>query len=66
MANHGAVTLGHDLLEAFLRMETLEHLAHIDLVAHQLGSPTPLSVSQIEQVRMAKANYLQNTHLPEA
>jgi L-fuculose-phosphate aldolase len=39
MANHGAVTYGSGLLEAFLRMETVEHLAHIELVAHQLGSP---------------------------
>jgi len=64
MANHGAVTYGSDLLEAFLRMETVEHLAHIELVAHQLGSPRPLSVNQIEQVRMAKAKYLQNANLP--
>jgi len=64
MANHGAVTYGGDLLEAFLRMETVEHLAHIELVAHQLGSPRPLSVNQIEQVRMAKARYLQNVNLP--
>lgn len=60
MANHGVVTYGRDLLEAFLRMETVEHLAHIELVAHQLGSPRPLSVDQIEQVRMAKARYLRN------
>lgn len=65
MANHGAVTFGHDLLEAFLRMETLEHLAHIELVAYQLGSPTPLSENQIEQVRMAKAKYLRNASLPD-
>jgi len=64
MANHGAVTYGSDLLEAFLRMETVEHLAHIELVAHQLGSPKPLSVNQIEQVRLAKARYLQNANLP--
>ena len=66
MANHGAVTYGSDLLEAFLRMETVEHLAHIELVAHQLGSPKPLSVNQIEQVRMAKARYLQNANLPDS
>jgi hypothetical protein len=34
------------------------------LVAHQLGSPRPLSVNQIEQVRMAKARYLQNADFP--
>ncbi len=66
MANHGAVTYGNDLLEAFLRMETVEHLAHIELVAHQLGSPRPLSVNQIEQVRMAKARYLRNVSIPNS
>jgi L-fuculose-phosphate aldolase len=66
MANHGAVTYGSDLLEAFLRMETVEHLAHIELVTHQLGSPRPLSVNQIEQVRMAKARYLQTANLPNS
>ena len=66
LANHGAVTFGRDLLEAFLRMETVEHLAHIELVAHQLGSPRPLSVNQIEQVRLAKARYLQNVNIPNS
>jgi L-fuculose-phosphate aldolase len=66
MANHGAVTYGSDLLEAFLRMETVEHLAHIELVAHQLGSPRPLSVNQIEQVRLAKARYQQNVNIPNS
>ena len=65
LTNHGAVTYGGDLLEAFLRMETVEHLAQIELVAHQLGSPRPLSVDQIAQVRMAKARYLQNASLPQ-
>ena len=65
MANHGAVTYGGDLLEAFLRMETVEHLAHIELVAHQLGSARPLNGKQIEQVRVAKAKYLENANLPE-
>jgi L-fuculose-phosphate aldolase len=66
MANHGAVTYGSGLLEAFLRMETVEHLAHIELVTHQLGSPRPLSVNQIEQVRLAKARYLQNVNIPNS
>ena len=64
MANHGAVTYGSNLLEAFLRTETVEHLAHIDLVAHQLGSPRPLSAKQIEEARFAKARYLKNANIP--
>ena len=37
MANHGAVSYGTTILEAFQKMEIVEHLANIALVAHQLG-----------------------------
>jgi L-fuculose-phosphate aldolase len=60
LANHGAVSYGRNLLEAFQRMETVEHLAHITLVAHQLGAPRTLEHEQIRQLREAKARYLQN------
>jgi hypothetical protein len=42
-------------------METIEHLAHIGLVAHQLGSAQPLRTVQIEQLHRAKAKYMQNS-----
>jgi L-fuculose-phosphate aldolase len=61
MANHGAVSYGKTLLEAFQKMETLEHLAHVALVAHQLGSPQPLSADQVDQLHHAKAKYVQNS-----
>jgi L-fuculose-phosphate aldolase len=61
MANHGVVSYGKSLLEAFLKMETIEHLAHIGLVAHQLGSAQPLRTVQIEQLHRAKAKYMQNS-----
>jgi L-fuculose-phosphate aldolase len=60
MANHGAVSYGKTLLEAFQRMETLEHFAHICLVAHQLGSKRPLQQEQVLHLLHAKAKYLQN------
>jgi L-fuculose-phosphate aldolase len=60
MANHGAISYGKTLLEAFQKMETLEHLAHVALVAHQLGSPQPLSVDQVDQLYHAKTKYVQN------
>lgn len=37
LANHGPITVGTDLEQAFLRMELVEHLAKIQLVARQLG-----------------------------
>jgi L-fuculose-phosphate aldolase len=63
MANHGAVSYGSTPLEAFQRMETVEHLAHIALVAHQLGAPRVLKQEEIEQLRNAKSRYLQNAKL---
>ncbi|MEO6806002.1 MAG: class II aldolase/adducin family protein [Edaphobacter sp.] len=60
MANHGAVSYGKNLLDAFLKMETVEHLAQIALIAHQLGSPHALDRLQIEQLLHAKANYRKN------
>jgi L-fuculose-phosphate aldolase len=60
MANHGAVSYGETLLEAFLKMETVEHLAYVALVAHQLGSAQPLSAEQVQKLYLAKAKYQQN------
>jgi L-fuculose-phosphate aldolase len=60
LANHGAVSYGRTLLEAFQKMEIVEHLANITLVAHQLGAPRTLEHEQIEQLRDAKNRYLQN------
>ena len=54
MANHGAVSYGKSLLEAFQRMETLEHFAHVCLVSHQLGSGSPLQQEQVLQLLRAK------------
>ena len=61
MANHGAVTYGCTLLQAFQKMEIIEHLAQIALVAHQLGAPRILKHEQVKQLRDAKIRYLQNT-----
>lgn len=60
LENHGAVSYGKTLLDAFMKMETVEHLAHVTLVAHQLGSPRPLREQQVQQLHLAKAKYLNN------
>jgi L-fuculose-phosphate aldolase len=60
MANHGAVTYGESLLDAFLKMETVEHFAHICLVAHQLGSARPLGQPAVGELLEARAKYLKN------
>lgn len=60
MANHGAVSYGSTLLDAFLKMETVEHLAVIRLASHQLGPAQVLTPEQLQQLVRAKARYLQN------
>ncbi len=60
MANHGAVTCGDSLFDAFQKMETLEHLAHIRLMAHQLGSVRTLEEAQAFHLRRARERYVQN------
>jgi L-fuculose-phosphate aldolase len=60
LANHGAVSYGSTLLESFMKMETLEHLAQVALVAHQMGSARPLSDEQVKELQSAKKRYLQN------
>lgn len=47
LANHGAVTVGETLEAALRRMETLEHLAHVTLLARALGQPQPLAAADV-------------------
>jgi len=54
LANHGAMTLGRDVMEAYYNMERVEHFASISLVAHQLGGMKTLDkpeVKKLEEVR---------------
>jgi L-fuculose-phosphate aldolase len=60
LANHGVVTAGENLQDAFMRMETVEHYAHICLVARQLGCAQPLSCDHLEQLVEARSRYLKN------
>jgi len=49
LANHGALTWGGDILEAFHRMESLEHYASMLLTTTRvLGSYNQLSCEQVE------------------
>ena len=43
LANHGALTAGQDLMNAYFKMETMEHFAQITLVARQLGGENLIS-----------------------
>ncbi|MGB0034208.1 MAG: class II aldolase/adducin family protein [Candidatus Acidiferrales bacterium] len=57
MANHGVVTYGQDLLNAFFRMETTEHFARVALVTELLGKQVLLSGGDVEKLLAARARY---------
>ncbi len=59
LENHGIVTGGQDLLQAFQRFETLEFCAHINILANALGPFQVLTDDQIEQF------YRMDNQLPE-
>jgi L-fuculose-phosphate aldolase len=42
MQNHGSVTLGTNLLDAYKKLDMLEHTAKILWLAHSLGHVKPL------------------------
>lgn len=50
LANHGALTLGADVWEAFYRMEVLEHAAQVAVAALQIGSPVPMPREILDQL----------------
>jgi L-fuculose-phosphate aldolase len=60
LANHGVVTAADTLQNAFMRMETVEHFAHICLVARQLGCPQPLSNDHLQSLAEARNRYQRN------
>ncbi|MBT6177481.1 MAG: class II aldolase/adducin family protein [Deltaproteobacteria bacterium] len=55
LQNHGVITVGPDLETAFLRMELVEHLAKIQLVAQQLGGASFIPYGDIEHLMGARA-----------
>lgn len=59
LANHGALTWGEDLWEAFDRMETVEHTAKILLNARLLGDPVALTQEETAELRSMQGMYRQ-------
>lgn len=50
MANHGLLTWGADLKEAYFRMESVEHFGKIILYTQQLGGAVELSEENISEL----------------
>jgi L-fuculose-phosphate aldolase len=51
LANHGVVTYGKDLWDAYFKMEKVEHAAHITFIARMLGGEKPLTQEEVEKLR---------------
>ncbi len=50
LANHGVVTCGSSLDDAYNKMEKVEHTAKIAFLVNQLGGPKELTRQQIERL----------------
>jgi L-fuculose-phosphate aldolase len=62
MANHGVVTYGADLHQAYMRMEAVEHYAKVVLAARQIGQPCSLDRREVEKLTDVRARYRMNGH----
>ena len=60
MANHGVVTYGKTLMDAFMKMETVEHFAQITLIVGQLGSASPIQKDKLAALLDARTRYVLN------
>lgn len=56
MSNHGALTWGASLEEAYRRMEVLENYAQITAISHSLGSQRLLSSAQVEALASLRSS----------
>lgn len=58
LQNHGALTLGKTLDEAYFKMEKLEHTAKIILLAKLIGKPRELTKKNVSDIlKIAKSTY---------
>ena len=57
LANHGALTVGADIMTAYYRMETLELFAKISMNAHLLGGAKELPGNTIERLISMREDY---------
>jgi L-fuculose-phosphate aldolase len=57
LANHGALTIGPDVFNAYYKMETLEHFAHIAFIAQQLGNVNTLNKEQVQKLIAQRDKY---------
>ncbi len=57
LANHGALSWGDSLMQAYYRMETMEHFARILLASIQLGQVNLFSSDQVQRLESMRGRY---------
>ena len=58
LRNHGAITLGKDLKDAYNKMEKLEHTAKIIFLARLLGGEKELHIEKVQELlKISKETY---------
>jgi L-fuculose-phosphate aldolase len=50
LASHGALAIGNDLIDAYHRMETIDHYCRILINVRALGSPTPITPEAMDKL----------------
>jgi L-fuculose-phosphate aldolase len=61
LANHGLVSYGKDLPDAFMKTEVCEHFAKVCLTSRQLGCAKPLCPDDLAKLDLARARYRANS-----
>ena len=57
LGNHGAVSYGSTVLQAYFRMETVEHFARINFVAEMLGGARALPKAEVDKLYESRERY---------
>ncbi|RMD85617.1 MAG: class II aldolase/adducin family protein [Calditrichaeota bacterium] len=57
LANHGVVTIGKDLMDAYFKMERVEHYAQITFIARALGGERVLPREKVEELYDLREKY---------
>jgi len=57
LRRHGAITVGVDPFDAFMRMEAVEHKAHIVLLLQLLGRGEPLPPDQVAKLLALRGQF---------
>lgn len=57
LQNHGALTLGKDLLRAYYNTENLEHFCHINAILMQIGDKSVISVENLTKLEQIKLKF---------